>query len=152
MCDFLAHFSHISWLAPLKFKCMFNTLFCCFLEGEDRTSTPKRARSILRELDEASGVREGEFRAGKHDLTPSSKMATLPNAKRFEIGKRTLCFMFLLTWHSVCKTVTTPLMYHGDIYICMNIEYFTLMTVHILILKACSKYLHYESGNRQLSL
>ena len=87
-------FYHISWLAPLKFKCMFNPLFCCFLEGEDRTSTPKRARSILRELDEASGVREGQSRAGKHDLTPSSKMATLPNAKRFEIGKRhyVLCF------------------------------------------------------------
>ena len=91
---------------------MFNPLFCCFLEGEDRTSTPKRARSILRELDKASGVRECQSQAGKHDLTPSSKMATLPNAKRFQIDKRTLGFMFSPTWHNVFKIVTTPLMYH----------------------------------------
>ena len=31
---------------------------------------------------------ESEFvRQGKHDLTPTSKMAAMPQAKRFEVGK-----------------------------------------------------------------
>lgn len=88
-CHFLSHFVLLLW----SLDAWLTLFFCCLLEDQGRTSTPKRARSILKNLDEASGAREGEFRGGKHDLTPSSKMAILPQAKRFEVGKRMLKFV-----------------------------------------------------------
>ena len=61
--------------------------FCDLLaEQEARTSTPKRARCLLEKFNDAK-VGEAEHRGGKHDLTPTSKMAILPQAKRFELGK-----------------------------------------------------------------
>ena len=82
-------FTHI-WLASFRFGWCIIPVFAVYFKDQGQTSTPKRGRSILKELDAASGTCETEFRPGKHDLTPSSKMAILPNTKRFEVGKRVL--------------------------------------------------------------
>ena len=75
--------------------------FRCVLEDQGQTSTPKRGRSILKSLGEASGARGGEVVGGKHDLTPSSKIAILmPQAKRFEVGK--LMFNFFYPHDMLC--------------------------------------------------
>ena len=46
---------------------------------------PKHARSLLEKFNDLEAG-AAEHRGGKHDLTPTSKMAILPQAKRFEVG------------------------------------------------------------------
>ena len=43
--------------------------FAVYFEDEGQTSTPKRGRLILKELDATSGTRETEFLSDKHGLT-----------------------------------------------------------------------------------
>ena len=83
----IAPFSRTFGTPRLSVDACVIPVFAVF-EDQGQTSTPKRCRSILKELDAASET--CEIRPGKHDLTPSSKMAILPNAKRFEVGKRVL--------------------------------------------------------------
>ena len=58
--------------------------FCSLLkEHEAETSTPKRTRSLLEKFNDAEEG-EAERRGGKHNLTPSSKIA-ISQGKRFEV-------------------------------------------------------------------
>lgn len=69
-----------------------NGIFLLLLQDhEARTSTPKRARSLLKKFNDADV--EAEHRGGKHDLTPTSKMAIFPEAKCFQVGRLDAKFM-----------------------------------------------------------
>ena len=58
--------------------------FCSLLkEHEARTSTPKRTHFRLEKCNDAE-VGEAERRGGKHNLTPSSKIA-ISQAECFEV-------------------------------------------------------------------
>ena len=71
--------------------------FCYSLEdNEARTITPKSSsRSLVGKFDKAEFGEDIE-RRGKRDLTPSSKMAILPQAKCFEVGSQTNSMKALL--------------------------------------------------------